>query len=270
MLMPVDVDLINHIRAAQRPLPETPASHYGARRSRAHQPSTIEARLEESAPPFAALPGGGETAGRSTARPSSGRRISDGAFTRAAAIAPFVVAAAISAIALTNSVLTADLSLFQILKSLVIVAVAGGAVAAARIPVGRYFVQTRVAVLGPASSAYELDRKIADAGGHRYSVIGHVALPGQLDRRSTAIDLNPVSFRVRPLGELDDLDAIVEQNHIDLIVLARDTENPEGVKRAVDRASRLKKRLTSLDNFERPANRGVSAKRFFQIIARFR
>lgn len=292
--MPVDVDLLDQIRAAQaqQRLPKDPASPYGARRSRAHQPSMTEAQLEASAPPFAALPGGRETAGCQATRPSSGRRLSDGAFTRAAAIAPLVVALAVSAIALANSALSADPTLAQVLRTVLIAAAAGGAVAVARIPVGRYLVHTRVAVLGPPVSAYALDRKLAGARGQRYSVIGHVALPGPAgklrsppgklpgppgklrgppEKRPTTIGSGPVSFRVRPLGELDELDAIVEQNHIDLIVLAQKAEDTEVTERAADCASRLNKRLTSLDNFERPTTYyGISAKRFKEILTRLR
>lgn len=125
--------------------------------------------------------------------------------------------------------------------------VAGGIAALILRTASNRLVRTRIAIVGSASHAHELAWELQADRNKRYEIVGYVARnDGQRDRLS---ELRHVSFRVRHLGALSDLEALVEENNVDLIVLAEGNERLEVFERASRCAEHRGTQLVSLGAF---------------------
>ncbi|MBJ7348650.1 MAG: exopolysaccharide biosynthesis polyprenyl glycosylphosphotransferase [Thermoleophilaceae bacterium] len=125
--------------------------------------------------------------------------------------------------------------------------IAGGITALILRSASHRLVRTRIAIVGSASHAHELAWELQADRNKRYEIVGYVARnDGQRDRLS---ELRHVSFRVRHLGALSDLETLVDENNVDLIVLAEGNERLEVFERASRCAEHRGTRLVSLGAF---------------------
>lgn len=127
-------------------------------------------------------------------------------------------------------------------------AILAGGITAIGLRIGaNRFVRTRVAVIGSAVHAHELAWELQADRNRRYEVVGFVSR-GSAAKDNLA-DLQHVSFRVRRLGELAELEAIVDDNAIDMLVMSEGTERLEVFERAARCAEHSGTRLVSLNAF---------------------
>ncbi len=129
------------------------------------------------------------------------------------------------------------------------VALAVGGLAALGLRYGaNRLVRTRVAVIGSAGHAHELAWELQADRNRRYEVVGYVARNGSA--KENISDLKHMSFGVRRLGELAELEEVVAEHHVDMLVLSEGGDRLEVFERAARCAEHNGTRLVSLNAFD--------------------
>ena len=170
-------------------------------------------------------------------------------------ISPIVTTLAIALIASADAAVTTDATRTHVLEGAGAALAISTAVAIVCTLVSRRLVCTRIAVIGSLAAAHELAWELTNDHEHRYTVVGFIAQPGEHDSMH---DLRHVSFKVRPLGPLEELEGIVEHNDIDMLVLANGADRLQVFERAAACAERRRTRLVSLGTFNENVFQRVS------------
>lgn len=108
-------------------------------------------------------------------------------------------------------------------------------------------VRTRIVVIGSATNAHELAWELQADRNRRYEVVGYVTRNGAA--KENLADLKHVSFGVRRLGTLADLEDVVDRHRVDMLVMSEGTERLEVFERAARCAEHNDTRLVSLNAF---------------------
>ncbi|MBK5230362.1 MAG: sugar transferase [Thermoleophilia bacterium] len=171
------------------------------------------------------------------------------------AITPLGATLAVLAVESADAALTVDTTRTHVLKATLVALLVSVGSAIGSMLFARHFVRMRVAVIGSLTSAHELALELLKDRNAHYVVAGFITPPGDHDSMR---DPRHVSFHARPLGELAQLDSIVERNDIDMLVLAQGNDRLEIFERAAACAERRLTRLVGLGTFNENVFQRVS------------